>query len=227
MRSLKACSAGCTHTPRLFCQRTRISRRVSARADFNRNDPLSWAAASEAVDEEDENGAVVQLLSVEQLDMLMETASTPTLAKSPPSFSVTVAGSSQSATTAAEAISNGLRLFKSGDAAASVALFQEAMRLPGSGTLRIKNGVRELSTGELQASYYNLACAYAVLEQPEKGMDALNACVLAGYDDGNNVRSDPDLQKLRALAPAPFDALVARISPPAGGLGFLQSLFGK
>ena len=48
-----------------------------------------------------------------------------------------------------------------------------------------------------KATQYNVACCYAALGQVEPGMEAIEACMAAGFEDYAKIRSDPNLAALR------------------------------
>ncbi|CAG9467690.1 unnamed protein product [Pedinophyceae sp. YPF-701] len=48
-----------------------------------------------------------------------------------------------------------------------------------------------------RVTQYNIACCYSALEQEQAGLEALNACMGAGFDDFAKIRSDPNLAWLR------------------------------
>lgn len=129
---------------------------------------------------------------------------------------------------AAGAIAAGLRLFAAGDTAAALALFEASLELPGSGVLRVKGKPRELSQGETQAALYNAACCHARLRNTSAGLEALRACVAAGFDDWAALRTDKDLAALRASPEwSRFAASFEQSAGAGGGGGLLSRLFGR
>jgi hypothetical protein len=50
---------------------------------------------------------------------------------------------------------------------------------------------------EVQAAYYNIACAYAQTNQIPEAVAALQTAFDAGFDNYATVRSDPDLTPLQ------------------------------
>ena len=44
--------------------------------------------------------------------------------------------------------------------------------------------------------YYNLACSYALLNQPRPALNALRKAIAFGYDDFTYLKSDADLENL-------------------------------
>lgn len=56
---------------------------------------------------------------------------------------------------------------------------------------------------------YNLACSYALTDQFEAAISALNRAIDQGYDDFKWLMKDPDLKKLRAAAS--FQQLLQKI----------------
>jgi Flp pilus assembly protein TadD len=68
---------------------------------------------------------------------------------------------------------------------------------------RIEEGLavdRELTQlqPEDPTARYNLACSFALLGRVAEALDALETAVALGYRDPDHMRSDPDLERLRA-----------------------------
>ncbi|KAH9789028.1 hypothetical protein KPL71_002847 [Citrus sinensis] len=61
---------------------------------------------------------------------------------------------------------------------------------------------------ESSVASYNVACCYSKLNQVKAGLSALEDALLAGYEDFKRVRTDPDLENLRASEE--FDVLLKR-----------------
>lgn len=80
-----------------------------------------------------------------------------------------------------------------------------------------------ISEGERQAALFNIACCYSRLGQAREGLAALAGCLEAGYQDGDQLRADPDLAFLRE--DERFEGLLQcfRLAQPGGG-GFFGSL---
>jgi hypothetical protein len=96
-----------------------------------------------------------------------------------------------------------------------VSAFQTGLKLPGSRTdiIRTKTlptspvgggmGGTEskvmvtLDEFELQAVYYNMACAYAQLSQTEEAVGALRSAFENGFDNYATVKQDPDLDPVK------------------------------
>ena len=53
------------------------------------------------------------------------------------------------------------------------------------------------SDGEKQAALYNMACAYAALQQKGSALVCLEGAFDSGFADFNTVRTDPDLDSIR------------------------------
>ena len=51
---------------------------------------------------------------------------------------------------------------------------------------------------DIADNYYNLACIYAKLNQPEKAINSLKKAVEKGYDDLDQIKTDNDLDGIRA-----------------------------
>jgi carboxyl-terminal processing protease len=58
-------------------------------------------------------------------------------------------------------------------------------------------GIEELR-GAQRGILYNLACGYALLGEPEKGLDSLRRAVDAGFSDVDQLDQDPDLASIRS-----------------------------
>jgi len=52
-------------------------------------------------------------------------------------------------------------------------------------------------TNIYRVAQYNVACCYAAVGAVDPGLEALDACLKAGFDDFKKVRSDPNLAPLR------------------------------
>lgn len=52
--------------------------------------------------------------------------------------------------------------------------------------------------------FYNKACIYVALDQPEKAIDHLHKAYEAGYNDRSHVEKDPDLANIRSRPDFPF-----------------------
>lgn len=63
------------------------------------------------------------------------------------------------------------------------------------------------SDGEEQAALYNMACAYAQLNQSEAALTCLEAVLESGFEDIAGLRADPDLEPIRG---AQFDNLISK-----------------
>ena len=69
---------------------------------------------------------------------------------------------------------------------------------------------------------YNVACAYTALGQIEAGLEALEDCLDAGYDDYSNVRKDPNLARLREGEE--FKELINRYDEPIFNENILKGI---
>ncbi|CAD7700409.1 unnamed protein product [Ostreobium quekettii] len=117
----------------------------------------------------------------------------------------------------------GLQRYESGRFDDALALFQQALDLPGSGIRRFRNKPPEISTGEKMAALYNIACCYSGKNDVRPGLQALAACLETGYDDFNQLRTDPDLRQIRQ--DPRFEPLLKRFEPKSF-LGKLATGFG-
>lgn len=95
------------------------------------------------------------------------------------------------------AIAIGLKFSDAGNWAQAQEYFERALELPGTGLKRWRDKPPALSTGELTAALYNIACCRSRLGDIDNGLVALAGCVEQGYRDFRQLRSDPDLEALR------------------------------
>ncbi|ESR58818.1 protein MET1 [Citrus sinensis] len=80
---------------------------------------------------------------------------------------------------------------------------------------------------ESSVASYNVACCYSKLNQVKAGLSALEDALLAGYEDFKRVRTDPDLENLRASEE--FDVLLKRFDESfinENAINAIKSLFG-
>lgn len=113
------------------------------------------------------------------------------------------------------------------------AAFQTGLKLPGSRSdvVRTKslsgpspvggalggfesNAIQSLDEFELQACQYNLACAYAQLNQLAESINSLEKAFQAGFDNYATVRGDPDLDPIKKEKD--FEKLMERYEPKKG-----------
>jgi len=123
--------------------------------------------------------------------------------------------SRSSPTTFRESEIFGLQLMQRGQYADALDAFTKGMKLPGSRmdiirTSKIKGPspvggsaggtdgqeVWSLDEFEFQAAYYNMACAYAKLEQVDEAVINLRNACDSGFDNYSTISSDPDLRVL-------------------------------
>jgi len=77
---------------------------------------------------------------------------------------------------------------------------------------------------EIQAANYNMACAYAQLDQTAAAVNALDTAFQAGFDNFATVREDPDLEPVKATRE--FDKLMEKYDSKTKGFNPF-GLFGK
>jgi hypothetical protein len=82
---------------------------------------------------------------------------------------------------AAAAIEDAQEQYQGGDFAGAVKTLEGALKLGGSGTKRDRSKPAELSLGEKQAIFYNLSSAHSKLGDVDRGLEALEALLQAGY----------------------------------------------
>lgn len=120
------------------------------------------------------------------------------------------------------AIAIGLKYSNAGNWAQAQEYFERALELPGTGLKRWRDKPPALSEGELTAALYNIACCRSRLGDVENGLVAIAGAVEQGYRDFAQMRSDADLEALRA--DPRFEGLLSRFerkAPEAQGKGFL------
>jgi hypothetical protein len=224
-------------------QRT-IARGAKDNPNFDPNDPLTWGTVqgddgsfmSFGVPEED-----LMLLSDEQLGQLLGTegATVPVMlddAELTSAFARVAAETNEPSferapSSAAEAIDEGLKLYKDGAYQEALAAFTNALDLPGTGPIRSRKAKvmpagpsqgyndASVSLNEQIAIHYNCACCYSRLDDVQSGLVSLVRAMEAGYDDYQNIRSDPDVAPLRA--DSRFEGIVKRFEPQ----GVLEGIF--
>jgi len=92
------------------------------------------------------------------------------------------------------------------------------------GGFESKNSV-SLDEFELQAANYNMACAYAQLNQTAQAVKALEAAFQNGFDNFATVRADPDLDPVKGTAE--FDKLMEKYEPKTKGFNPFGLFGGK
>lgn len=123
------------------------------------------------------------------------------------------------------AIAIGLKLTEAQQWEKAQSYFERALELPGTGVKRFRDRPRLLSDGEKVAALYNIACCQSKLAQPENiqnGLIALAGCLEAGYDNWQQLRSDPDLANLRTSDK--FEGLLKRFERRGGFMGLFKSI---
>jgi hypothetical protein len=90
------------------------------------------------------------------------------------------------------------------------------------GGFESKNTVT-LDEFELQAANYNMACAYAQLNNVPEAVAALERAFDSGFDNFATVKSDPDLDPVKGTPE--FSSLMAKYEPKRGfnPFGFFSS----
>ena len=77
-----------------------------------------------------------------------------------------------------------------------------------------------------RVTQYNIACCYSTLGQIEAGLEALDSCMAAGFEDYAKVRRDPNLAKLRESPK--FKSIIDKYDEPIineGAINALKSIF--
>ena len=213
--------------------------------NFDPNDPMTWGTPAEGSDEAffEEFAAPVEdlmQLSDEQLGQLLgaEGATVPVMLDD----ASAAAGSEDDVANpsvaidlppenAAQAIDKGLALYKNGDYPEALAAFTSALDLPGSGPVRSRKARvmpagpsqgfadASVSLNEQIAIHYNCACCHARMDDAQSGLVSLVRAMEAGYDDYENVRTDPDIAPLRA--DGRFEGIMAKFEPK----GVIEGVF--
>ena len=113
---------------------------------------------------------------------------------------------------AAAAIEDAQEQYGAGDFAGAVKTLEGALKLGGSGVKRDRSKPAELSLVEKQAIFYNLTSAHSKLGALDRGLEALEALLQAGYcsaqlygfgkanEDYVRLLRDPDLESVRGDA---------------------------
>jgi hypothetical protein len=78
---------------------------------------------------------------------------------------------------------------------------------------------------EMQAVQYNMACAYAQLNELDQSVTALQAAFENGFDNFATVKQDPDLNPIKGT-PA-FEALMQKYEPKSKGFNPFGLFGGK
>ena len=76
-----------------------------------------------------------------------------------------------------------------------------------------------VSLNEQIAIHYNCACCHARMDDAQSGLVSLVRAMEAGYDDYENVRTDPDIAPLRA--DGRFEGIMAKFEPK----GVIEGVF--
>ncbi|KAL4514289.1 hypothetical protein Ndes2526A_g04008 [Nannochloris sp. 'desiccata'] len=122
--------------------------------------------------------------------------------------------------TARAAIAVGLKLTEANRWEEAQDYFERALNLPGTGIKRFRDKPPQLSDGERIACMFNLACCQSRLGEEENiqnGLMAIAGCLEAGYDNWQQLRSDPDLENLRKSEK--FEGLMKKFERKTGGFG--------
>ena len=96
-------------------------------------------------------------------------------------------------------IEEGQRAFQLEEYATAIALFEKALTSEGSGTKRDRTKPAELSLGEKQSAYYNLAASHAKMAHWDLAFASLELTFQSGYANGRLYglgRAARDFQRL-------------------------------
>ncbi|KAK9825330.1 hypothetical protein WJX74_009904 [Apatococcus lobatus] len=119
------------------------------------------------------------------------------------------------------AIAVGLKFYKAGNYQKALELFGSAPGLPGTGTKRFRDKPAQSSDGEKMAALYNIACCHAQLGNMTEGLLSIAETLKLGYSDINQIRSDPDLERIRE--DSRFEQLLLKFKKSSRG-GLLDNL---
>jgi len=98
------------------------------------------------------------------------------------------------------AVAEGLKEYEKGEFRRALSLFEQSLSL----------SPEKDEKAEKQAAYYDMACCYSKLKQPDNGLQALETAIELGYDEAKQIMADPDLATLRKAEG--FQTLMRQIS---------------
>lgn len=124
----------------------------------------------------------------------------------------------------AGAIAMGLKAYEKEDYNEAIGLFKQALTLPGTGIKQYRDKPAIASDGEKISAYYNIACCLSRTGNIHDGLLALLEALQMGYENFDQVRSDPDLESLRA--DSKFEPLMSRFQKVTRQ-NMLQSFLGN
>lgn len=102
----------------------------------------------------------------------------------------------------------GLKAYEKADYNEAIGMFKDALTLPGTGIKQYRDKPAIASDGEKISAYYNIACCLSQTGNTHDGLLALLEALQMGYEDFQQIRSDPDLQALRS--DPKFEPLIGR-----------------
>lgn len=216
-------------------------------SSFDPSDPLTWNQP------ENEDGFALAndiVANVEDVQMLtdadlakivgMEGASVPQMVgdrisegKSLDFYDEEEEEGNRAATTTAEGINEGMKLYKQKEYREAEAAFRAALTLPGTGPVRFRKAkvapagpsagfeARESSQAEILAAHYNRACCFAQMGEVDDGLECLKLSIENGFDDFKYLRTDKDVALLRD--DKRFERLMDKYEPK-GVVGALNEL---
>lgn len=216
-------------------------------SSFDPSDPLTWNQP------ENEDGFALAndiVANVEDVQMLtdadlakivgMEGASVPQMVgdrisegKSLDFYDEEEEEGNRAATTTAEGINEGMKLYKQKEYREAEAAFRAALTLPGTGPVRFRKAkvapagpsagfeARESSQAEILAAHYNRACCFAQMGEVDDGLECLKLSIENGFDDFKYLRTDKDMALLRD--DKRFERLMDKYEPK-GVVGALNEL---
>ncbi|KAG2495631.1 hypothetical protein HYH03_006231 [Edaphochlamys debaryana] len=79
------------------------------------------------------------------------------------------------------------------------------------------------NTSIYKVTQYNIACCYSMLDQVEEALKSLDAAMLAGFDNFDQIRRDKNLSKLRTSPK--FQALIDRYDEPVVNWNAIKATF--
>lgn len=214
---------------------------------FDPSDPLTWNQP-----ENDDESMFMQndiVANVEDVQMLsdadlakivgMEGASVPQMVGDRISegksfdFEEEEEEENWTASTTAEGINEGMKLYKQKEYREAEEAFRRALTLPGTGPIRFRKAkvapagpsagfeARESSQAEILAVHYNRACCFAQMGEVDDGLECLKLAIENGFDDFKYLRGDKDVASLRE--DQRFERLMEKYEPK-GFVGALNEL---
>lgn len=123
-----------------------------------------------------------------------------------------------------EMFEEGVKLFYAGEYQRSLEVFEDCIGLEPPNYM---GDDFSRYTPEYRLSHYNVACCCSKLDQTEAGLEALMEAMEAGFEDFRKIRTDPNLEGVRANPK--FDKLIVKYDEPVineNAMKMFKSIFG-